>query len=96
MENGTTQAGGAIFRFRTNTYSSTPEKLYLPPSGAGSYRLNGNTLTLTDTVPHTADFDRSLILNGDFTYFNDANKITLTQDDTKYRRYRTIELTLDR
>jgi hypothetical protein len=94
-EDGTTQAGLVILRFRAKTYSCTPERLYLPPSGAGTYRLTGNTLTLTDTTAHTAEFDWTLILNGDFAYFNDGHKITLTQDDTKYRRYRSIELTLD-
>jgi hypothetical protein len=93
-EDGTTQSGQVTFRFRTNTYSCIPEKVYLPPSGAGSYRLGDHSLTLTDTAMHTAQFDWSLILNGDFTYSNDGNKITLTQNDTEHRRYRTIVLVL--
>lgn len=95
-ENGTTQSGLVTFRFRANTYSCIPEKVYLPPSGGGSYRLGDKSLTLTDTVMHTAEFDWTLILNGDFTYSNDGEKITLIQNDTAHRRYRTIELTLDR
>jgi hypothetical protein len=95
-ENGTTQTGGVIFGFHPTKYICIPEKAYLPPSGAGSYRLDENTITLTDTVAHTAEFDWTLILNGDFTYSNDGNKITLIQNDIKYRRVRTLELTLSR
>jgi hypothetical protein len=95
-DDGAVQAGGVTFTFRGNTYSCIPENLYLPPSGAGSYRLSGNTLTLTDTARHTAEFDWTLILNGDFTYSFDGNILTLIQDDIKYRRYRTIELRLQK
>jgi hypothetical protein len=95
-ENGTTLSGLVTFRFHAGTYSCIPEKVYLPPSGGGSYRISGNSLTFSDTVMHTAEFDWSLILNGDFTYSNDGNRITLTQNDIEHRRYRTIVLVLDR
>ena len=90
---GTEQSGGVTFIFNGERYSCFPEKYYLPPSGAGTCYSRGNTVTLTDNVAHTAEFDWTLILGGDFNFSFDGKTLTLTQNDTKYNRYRTIILT---
>ena len=65
LEDGQTKTGGVTFTFNGNSYSCNPEKLYLPPSGEGSFHVIGQVLRLKDTALHTAEFDWTLILNGD-------------------------------
>ena len=93
-QDGSEQSGGATFTFRDGSYSCIPEERYLPPSGAGSFAVHGTIVTLTDNVAHTAEFDWTLILNGDFVYAFDGKTLTLTQDDTKFHRFRTIKIAL--
>ena len=91
-ENGVTKSGAVTFAFEDTTYQCTPNSLYLPPSGGGSYKVKPGIITLTDLVLHTAEFDWSLILNGDFQYFRDGSKIVLTQGDVQRNRSRRIEI----
>lgn len=91
---GTEQSGGVTFTFTAHTYSCVPDERYLPPSGAGTYRTYNNTLVLTDMVAiHTAEFDLTQILGGEFSFSFDGRTLTLGQNDKKYNRVRTIVLT---
>lgn len=89
---GQTQSSYVTFIFSNNKYSCLPQKKYLPPVGAGAFTTNGNMITLTDTAIHTAEFDWTLILNGDFEYSYNGNTLTLRQSDTQHNRVRTILL----
>lgn len=90
---GQTSSGNINFLFNDNRYSVVPEKAYLPPSGAGIYEVKGNSINITDTAIHTAEFDWTLILNGKFEIMNNNEVLILKQNDIKYRRKRTISLT---
>ncbi|HEY9164680.1 MAG TPA: hypothetical protein VIS48_00815 [Candidatus Kryptonia bacterium] len=65
----------------------------LVPTGGGKYNVTGDSLYLQDMVAHLAIFDWTLILNGSFHGKVDGNKLTLTQDDKAYHRYRNIVIT---
>lgn len=94
QSDGTEQSGGVTFTFTAHTYSCVPDERYLPPRGAGTYRTYNNTLVLTDMVAiHTAEFDLTQILGGEFSFSFDGKTLTLGQNDQKYNRVRTIVLT---
>ena len=90
---GISESGKVTFTFSGDQYTCTPETQYLPPSGAGVFVVLGHSIWLTDTVAHTAEFDHTLILNGVFSVVYDGTHLSLVQDDVKYQRHRTIELT---
>ncbi len=90
---GQTLTGNVNFSFINNQYSVIPETRYLPPVGAGKYKINLNVINITDTVPHTAEFDWTLILNGNFEFSYNDQVLTLKQNDIKHNRKRTISLT---
>jgi hypothetical protein len=85
--------GNVNISLNNNKYSVIPEQRYLPPVGAGKYNVNGNSINLLDTAVHTADFDWTLILNGDFEFSYNDRVLTLTQNDTEHDRKRTLLLT---
>lgn len=87
------QQGTTTFTFTDTSYYCYGDKYLLPPSGGGKYEIKGNIIILTDLVPHTAEFDWSLILSGEFEYTFDGKNFMLTQNDIKYYRYRKIDLT---
>jgi hypothetical protein len=92
QENGPVESGTVRITFGGDGYSCTPEQRYLPPSGGGLFLLSGRTLTLKDTAVHTAEFDWTLILNGEFSFTFDGSRLLLEQQDQRHRRHRTIDL----
>ena len=90
---GQTLTGNVNFSFINDQYSVIPETRYLPPVGAGMYEIYLNVINITDTVPHTAEFDWTLILNGNFEFSYNDQVLTLKQNDIKHNRKRTISLT---
>ncbi|HSP88994.1 MAG TPA: hypothetical protein VLN45_12735 [Ignavibacteriaceae bacterium] len=90
--NNSTQSGKVTFTLSNNNYSSSPEKRYLPPAGGGAFQINKNKIFLEDKIIHTADFDWTLILNGEFEFTYDGVKLILTQNDLQFNRFRKIEL----
>lgn len=91
--NGHTETGSVIFTFEGNRYSCTPQRRYLPPGGAGVFIRSGRKVTLKDTVGHTAEFDWTLILYGEFFVTYDGSHLVLRQNDVQSQRYRVIDLT---
>ena len=91
--NGISQSGNVMFSFSNNSYTVIPEKLYLPPVGAGTFSAIGNNIILNDTAIHTAEFDWTLILNGSFEISYNGSVLTLKQNDIKHNRKRFFSLT---
>ena len=88
------EKGPINFKFVEKTYSCGGEMRYLPPSGSGEYKIVNDKIILKDTGRHTAEFDWTLILNGEFNFiFNNNNSLRLYQYDGKYDRYHDIFLT---
>lgn len=85
--------GKVKFTFTDNSYTCIPETQYLPPRGGGKYEIKSERILLTDLFSHTAEFDPSLILNGEFLYVRNNETIILIQKDKKRGRQRYIELT---
>ncbi len=90
---GYAATGVVTFTFTADAYECHPETMYLPPAGAGKLTILLHTIVLRDTVPHTAEFDWTLILNGPFSYAFDGTHLVLVQDDETYQRHRVIDLT---
>lgn len=93
IQNENVLSGNVTFFFKDTTYSCIPETALLPPTGGGKFEIAGNKIILTDMAVHTANFDWTLILNGEFSYTNRNNVIVMIQADTVHHRYRKIELT---
>jgi hypothetical protein len=86
------ESGTVTFTFSGDGYFCRPERKYVPPSGGGLFLVIGRTMTLTDTAVHTAEFDWSLILGGEFSFTFDGSRLLLEQQDQKHQRHRTIDL----
>ena len=90
-----TQNSRTTFTFSdTGWYTCRGDVPYTPPSGGGEYKIVIDSLQLKDLVPHTAEFDWTLILNGSFHLARNGTTLTLTQNDNLHRRYRHIVLSL--
>jgi len=89
---GLVETGSVTFTFIDNRYTCTPNTAFLPPSGSGTFVVEGNIICLADTVLHTAEFDWTLILTGEFSMLFDGTHMVLDQHDQKYHRHRRIDL----
>lgn len=95
-KDGTVDEGAVFFNFSPmGEYFCYGEKRLSPPSGGGKYTVSGNKIVLTDLHAHTADFDWSLILNGEFISSYDGAILMLIQLDIQQGRTRTIVLNRD-
>jgi hypothetical protein len=89
----TRQDGQVLMRFEKGKYEVEGDYPLLPPAGGGDYVLGDRSITLTDTMAHTADFDWTLILNGRFDVdVGGDGSLRLTQRDLDYGRYHELEL----
>ena len=84
-----TRSGFAQFIFDDSTYSCYGSF----PTGGGAFYIDIDSLILRDQVPHTADFDWSLILNGAYLYRYDGSKLYLRQLD-RFNRFREMFLSI--
>ncbi len=82
-----TDSGPATFIFTDTSYSCWGENYLLPPSGGGKYSIIDDKMVLNDTAPHTAEFDWTLILNGEFDYWFDGKNLRLEQFDRAHNRH---------
>jgi len=87
-----TDSGPATFIFTDTSYSCWGEKYLLPPSGGGKYSIIDDKMVLNDTSYHTAEFDWTLILNGEFDYWFDGKNLRLEQSDRAHNRRHKILL----
>ncbi len=87
-----TESGPVTFIFTDTSYSCDGEKYLLPPSGGGEYFIMGETMILNDMVPHTAEFDWTLILDGGFDYALNGNNLCLEQVDVVHNRFHLISI----
>jgi hypothetical protein len=93
--NPTTVTGDVSLSVKDGRYQVTGKERYAPPSGCGTLDVvqTGDAVTLDDQCYHTAEFDWTLILNGEFTVTRDAWKIVLEQLDGTHDRFVRLELT---
>jgi hypothetical protein len=89
---GLVESGVVTISFLRGQYTCSPEQKYLPPSGSGLYVIVDDTIRLTDTALHTAEFDWTLILNGSFSFRLDGSHVVLSQQDSEHQRHRRIDL----
>jgi len=89
---GLVESGVVTISFVGGQYTCSPEQKYLPPSGSGLYVIVDDTLRLTDTAVHTAEFDWTLILNDSFSFQLDGSHVVLSQQDSEHQRHRRIDL----
>lgn len=80
------------FIFTDSTYTCIPQMMFHPPAGAGKYRIHGDSVELQDLTAHTANFDWTLILGGNFGYRRIECMIIFSQKDSVRARTRRIEL----
>lgn len=74
------------------TYKCIGEQQYLPPSGHGEYKIVDNKIILEDKAFRIANFDWTLVLNGEFDYMYKDGVLGLKQHDKKTNRYHNIIL----
>ena len=86
------EQGKVYFKFTGKTYSCSGEQEYLPPSGHGEYKVVDNKLILTDKAYRTANFDWTLVLNGEFDCTHKEGTLKLQQYNEKTNRYHKIVL----
>lgn len=91
-EHGIVSQGNVYFTFTSDSYTCTPEIEFLPPGGGGKYEILNEKIILKDLIGHRANFNWSLILNGEFLFIRKDEKIFLIQKDKKRDRLRYIEL----
>jgi hypothetical protein len=84
-----------IFTFNdTGRYTCDGDVRYTPPTGGGEYHVIDDSLLLKDLVPHTTEFDWSLILNGTFSIEQSGDTLILAQVDRSRSRDRHIVMNL--
>ena len=87
-----TESGPATFVFTDTSYSCYGEEYLLPPGGGGEYEIVGDVMVLNDMMNHIANFDWTLILDGEFDYRFDGNNLRLEQADAIHNRFHLISL----
>jgi hypothetical protein len=88
----TTTSGGVNLSIEGDRYSIRGEIRYAPPSGSGLF-IVGDVVTFTDDAFRTAEFDWTLIVNGEFGYDQNDSSVVLEQYDETHDRHVRIELT---
>jgi hypothetical protein len=81
------ESGPATFTFNNTSYHCYGEEYLLPPVGGGEYEIMGDVMILNDMIPHTAEFDHTLILDGEFYYSLDDYNLRLEQVDAVHNRF---------
>jgi len=54
--------------FSSNTWTGQSDKTYFPALCNGTYEIENNKIIFTNLCTFTANFDRSLILSGDYDF----------------------------
>ena len=87
-----TKQGKIFFEFSKGKYNYFGENYLLLPESSGKYGIHKMKLFLTDNGRHDCFINPSLLLNGRFTYSLVGEKLTLTQQDNKYKYFHRLEL----
>jgi len=90
-ENPIEISGRIDFAVDGDRYELKGSELNAPPFGCGSI-TGDNVVTMTDETRHTADFDWSLIVEGDFSVDFEDSKIVLERYDPERDRLVRLEL----
>jgi hypothetical protein len=64
---GNKEIAKVSIKFTSAGYSGTSDKPRYPAICNGTYSINGNNISFTNSCAWTADFDWTLILNDDYT-----------------------------
>lgn len=67
--------------FEGGLFNGNSDEQNYPVICSGSYSLNRSTIQFSNTCMFTADFDWTLILNGDFRIEREGNELILTKSD---------------
>ncbi|WP_323027477.1 hypothetical protein [Gelidibacter japonicus] len=65
-------------RFDNGSFNGQSEIAKFPAICNGTYSVSGNTISFFNECPWTAEFDWSLILNGEWTFRLGENSLTMT------------------
>lgn len=85
------EEGSVRLTIEDGEYTLTSAKRYVPPGGCGSVRV-GEVLSFSDECVHTAEFDWTLIIRGDFTYTLRGSDIVLERYDETFDRFHRFDL----
>jgi hypothetical protein len=66
--------------FSDSTFSGTSESFHFPAICYGTYKRMGNKLVFTNLCVWTAEFDWSLILNGEWEFYLNKNQFRLWKE----------------
>jgi len=76
---GTGAVSNVSLIFSAGTWNGESQVVKYPALNNGSYNINGNKITFKNESVWTAEFDWSLILNGDYDINTSGNSITITK-----------------
>ncbi|MCX2745470.1 hypothetical protein OO013_16440 [Mangrovivirga sp. M17] len=74
--NGNTS--GVELSLQNGTFSGQSETVKFPAICSGTYMVTNSAITFTNECPWTAEFDWSLILNGEWDYEYDNGTLIMT------------------
>lgn len=80
--NSYTNSGETQLILGQDYYSITGNTYITPPFSLGKYELSSTNIVFQDTIYHTAEFDGSLIIHGEYQYEFDGNTLTMSQIET--------------
>ena len=83
---------GGKYKYDTDYILIDGKRIWILPGSLGSFGLSKRKLKFVDIGRHTALYEPSLYLNGDYVYKYDGSKLTLTQNDLDYKYFHELEL----
>ena len=86
-----TESGGVRLEIVGSHYNLIGERRYMPPSGCGTLHV-AESVVFRDECPHTAEFDWTLIVSGDFSYSHAGDRIILGRFDRRLDRLQRFVL----
>ncbi len=89
-----TETGAFDLSIDGDRYRIVPQKRYYPPSGQGAIMqaYNSQTIVFDDQGMHTAEFDWSLIIDGEFLFTADRGTVVLEKYDAERDRLQRLEI----
>jgi len=86
------ESGSVELLLEHNNYMITPEVYLTPPNSIGKYTLATSSIIFQDTVEHTANFDWTLIIAGEYQYKLVEDNLELMQIDSENNRKYIFDL----
>lgn len=82
-----TKTGSITLELRNGNYTCSGNYDRIPAGGSGAFSIETGKIRFIDKNVWTADFDWNLILNGQYNYTFDGNKLTISAEKNNVGQY---------